>query len=375
MAAAEVNLLRSEVVRVCGQGVDTPLDDDAFDRLARRVFRHQIEHNAPYAAYCERRGVDADRLEHWSRIPTVPTAAFKELHLVSGEVADARLTFRTSGTTRGPERRGVHHVLDPALYDASLLPCFKAHLMPDADRMRMASLIPAPHEQPDSSLAYMVGRVIQALGAGAGAYVASTDRGLDRDALAELVSVHDEPLCLLGTSAAFIRWLDDLAGQGVRFRSPPGSRLMDTGGYKGAGRAVSETELRLAYQDRLGIAPDHCVNEYGMTELLSQFYDSTLRDLHRGVAQPLARRRKLGPPWVRTLVVDPETLEPAAEGEAGILAHYDLANVDSVLAVQTEDVGRRLDDGFELLGRASGAPPRGCSLAMDMLLGAVEDTT
>jgi len=36
--------------------------------------------------------------------------------------------------------------------------------------------------------------------------------------------------------------------------------------------------------------------------------------------------------------------------------------------VQTEDLGVELDDGFRLLGRSAGAPPRGCSIAMDMLL-------
>jgi hypothetical protein len=40
----------------------------------------------------------------------------------------------------------------------------------------------------------------------------------------------------------------------------------------------------------------------------------------------------------------------------------DLANVWSVLAVQTQDLAVRRGDGFELLGRARQAEPRGCSL-------------
>jgi hypothetical protein len=40
----------------------------------------------------------------------------------------------------------------------------------------------------------------------------------------------------------------------------------------------------------------------------------------------------------------------------------DLANVRSVAFIQTEDLATRHVDGFELLGRASGAEPRGCSL-------------
>jgi len=40
----------------------------------------------------------------------------------------------------------------------------------------------------------------------------------------------------------------------------------------------------------------------------------------------------------------------------------DLANVRSVMAIQTEDLAVRHGDGFELLGRAELAEPRGCSL-------------
>jgi hypothetical protein len=47
---------------------------------------------------------------------------------------------------------------------------------------------------------------------------------------------------------------------------------------------------------------------------------------------------------------------------------HDLANTGSVAALQTEDLGRgvgNVDDGFEVLGRASGAEARGCSIAAD----------
>ena len=46
----------------------------------------------------------------------------------------------------------------------------------------------------------------------------------------------------------------------------------------------------------------------------------------------------------------------------GLIRVFDLANVFSVLAIQTEDLAVRRADGFELLGRAALAEPRGCSL-------------
>jgi hypothetical protein len=67
-------------------------------------------------------------------------------------------------------------------------------------------------------------------------------------------------------------------------------------------------------------------------------------------------------------VVHPETLAPLPEGEVGLLRHFDLANLHTVAAVQTDDLGVRRGDGFEVLGRAAGAEPRGCSLAAEELV-------
>jgi hypothetical protein len=61
-------------------------------------------------------------------------------------------------------------------------------------------------------------------------------------------------------------------------------------------------------------------------------------------------------------VCDPATGREQPLGEPGVLRHVDLANVHSVVAVQTEDVGRAVDGGIEVLGRAGDAPRRGCSL-------------
>jgi hypothetical protein len=144
---------------------------------------------------------------------------------------------------------------------------------------------------------------------------------------------------------------------------------MDTGGFKGRSREVGHDELRATYLDLLGIPPTHCVNEYGMTELCSQFYDASLRDAV--IRRRLGPDRKIAPPWVRTTVVDPETLAPLPDGETGLLRHTDLANIGSVIAIQTEDVGVIVDGGFRVLGRAAGAQPRGCSIAMDVMLEAV----
>jgi hypothetical protein len=370
MRDPEGRALRSELADLFGTPLDTPPDDATFNRAALRVFAYQYERNAPYAAFCERRGRTPAEVTHWTQIPAVPTAAFREVDLVVGSAADADAVFRTSGTTLGEEKRGSHYVPDLILYHFSLIPNFAACVLPDGAELTMLSLIPPAAELPDSSLSYMVAVVLERLGAPGSGYFASAMHGIDDDRVADALAAAQaagEPVCLLGTSFAFVHWLDRLAERNEAFALPAGSRLMDTGGYKGRSREVSQSEMHELYASRLGIPASHCVNEYGMTELCSQFYDASLRDAVRDVRK---EPRRLVPPWVRTRVVDPETLEPVADGTVGLLQHFDLANAGSVLAVQTEDLGVAVTGGFQLIGRAPGATPRGCSIAMDILLDA-----
>jgi hypothetical protein len=70
------------------------------------------------------------------------------------------------------------------------------------------------------------------------------------------------------------------------------------------------------------------------------------------------------PPWARVQIISPENGREVAEGETGLIRVFDLANAFSVMAVQTEDLGIRRGDGFELIGRATLAESRGCSLMM-----------
>jgi hypothetical protein len=300
----------------------------------------------------------------------VPTDAFKAAPLVVGGADAAVAVFRTSGTTQGAERRGMHYFPDLALYDAALREGFRAHLLPDGARLPLISLVPTPADVPDSSLSHMIGAAMDDLAAPGGGWFVDTQGGIDRAGLHAVLRGAERagtPVLIAGTAFAFVHWLDALRESGARYTLPRGSRLMDTGGFKGRSREVTRGELYGAVADRLGIAPEWCVNEYGMTEMSSQFYDAAAG---RGVPDP-ADRLHAGPPWVRTQATDPETLRPLPHGEVGVLRHVDLANLNSVAAIQTADLGVTHPAGFRILGRATGAEARGCSIAMDDLLSAI----
>jgi len=176
------------------------------------------------------------------------------------------------------------------------------------------------------------------------------------------------PVVVMGTSFAFVHVTDELGDE--RLKLAPGSRAMHTGGYKGRSREVEPAELRSKIAQIFGIPTAAVVGEYGMTELSSQLYEGTLRASCKEVAPSAEHGVFVAPPWLRVVSTDPETLLSLPDGEIGILRFEDLANVDSALIVQTADRGRCTDRGVELLGRAPGAPPRGCSLAVEELLSA-----
>jgi hypothetical protein len=106
-----------------------------------------------------------------------------------------------------------------------------------------------------------------------------------------------------------------------------------------------------------------------MTELTSQLYEGTLRESALFARHPQAEPGVyFEPAWLRVTPVDPVTLLPVPEGEVGLARFIDLGNVDSAVCVVNQDLIRRAGGGIQLLGRQPGAPPRGCSLAVEELL-------
>lgn len=342
---------------------DAVVDEDAFGALAVAVFAFQYEHNSAYRRLCDRRGRTPDRVSDWRGVPAVPTAAFKTVDL---ECAPPERIFLTSGTTRGGEMRGRHPIPTLELYRRAALAHFRAMVLPDGVRPRIVGLLGSPTTLPHSSLSQMVEWLRTDLADGDGEYLID-EHGLDASAATErLAAIASEgrPVCIIGWRVAFTAVLEHCRQTGRTIALPADSRIVDTGGAKG-GRALSDAGFLASSWHVFSVPGYYCVNEYGMTELCSQLYDDVLRSRFDGSN---AERRKVGPAWMRTRAVDPDTLAARPDGEAGILCHLDLANAGSVLAVQTEDLGVVEEGRLRLQGRLPDAEPRGCALALAELL-------
>jgi len=342
---------------------------EPFDALALALARYQREHIPAIDRLCRARKVDLDAAESAVAIPAVPCDVFRLARVAAHPPSEDLAVFRTSGTSQGPTARGEHAFRTTATYELAALSFAERLLFPDTRRLHAIILAPPHREQADSSLGFMLDRFTSVLEGPASFHMRAGELDLEGVA-AEAARARSAkaPAIVLGTSFAFVHLLD--AAKNHDMRLPPGSRAMQTGGFKGRSREVAQDELRRAIAEAFALPEDFVVSEYGMTELSSQLYEDTLAarfDEARGSAR---HGVYVAPPWVRVTAVDPISLTPLPMGEVGLGRIVDLANVDSSVAIQTADRVRVLDEGVELLGRAPGAPPRGCSIAIDEMLGA-----
>ena len=334
----------------------SPLPDDpdegGFNAFALALYRYQWEWNVPYRQFCEfQHAPGPDELTDWRGIPAVPTTAFRHAALRSFAEAETAATFRTSGTTG--EGYGSHHFRSLRVYEASILRAWEALSIPSLPQVVLTQ---RPADAPHSSLCHMMGT----LGAAAGSWEGEPQQTwcIDRDGRIDLAlfrrAVTNGAVLLLGTALAFLHLFEQLGDDSVPLAA--GSLAMETGGYKGSARSLTKQELYGLFRRKLGLGSDAIFNEYSMTELSSQWYT-------RGLGQP-----HHGPAWTRAQVLDPLTHREVADGESGVLRLFDLANIGSVLAIQTQDLAIRRGSGFELIGRNPAALPRGCSRTADEML-------
>ncbi|HYL59409.1 MAG TPA: hypothetical protein VEU51_11095 [Candidatus Acidoferrales bacterium] len=345
---------------------------DLFERLAWEVFNHQFETIEPYRRFCEQQRAYPAAISSIDSVPAVSNVAFKFVDLTQQPGAphpDARV-FLTSGTTQGRDRRGRHVVPRPEIYRASALAHLRTMLFPDARRMAMLAMHPTADLMPESSLSPMITWCVEEFGTGTRLAAASRS-SVDVDAAIRFLGDREarrEPVCILGTTASFAALFTALGERAKKIGRPASSRLMDTGGAKGQATPLAARDVIRLAGELLALPPAMVINEYGMTELCSQLYDATPFNCAESGAS--SERFKVAPPWMRVTARDPVTLRPVADGEMGLLTFFDLANVGSVSAVMTEDLGTVESGRVRVVGRIDAGDARGCALSIEQFAAA-----
>ena len=309
-----------------------------FQNIALQIFRFQAKNNPVYKQFINHLNIDAQQIKHIDKIPFLPIQLFKD-YAVTTAYKDYETIFQSSGTTGSI--RSKHYVKSLALYEESFTKGF-THFYGDISQYTILALLPSYIEQGNSSLVYMINKLIQLSGqSGSGFYLHNLDE-LSETLLR--LEQKKKKVLLIGVSYALLDFVEK-----YQFNLQH-TIVMETGGMKGRRKEMLRAELHSELQKGFGVS--HIHSEYGMTELLSQSYS-----LGKGLFQ--------SPPWQKILIrdtEDPFTYLP--NGKTGGINIIDLANIFSCSFIATQDLGKKQADSFEISGRFDNSDIRGCNLLL-----------
>lgn len=308
-----------------------------FNDVALEIFHYQYGQNSVYRQFVDGLGVNVDDIQSFDRIPFLPIGFFKTHRVVTG-IFDEEMVFESSGTTGATMSR--HFVADFSLYEESFTRTWNL-FFGDISQYNIFALLPSYLEKQNSSLVYMVDRLMWKSDHTYGGFYL---HDLEKLA-AEIQSVLSDTkkVMLLGVTYALLELAE-------KFPMPlPGALVVETGGMKGRREEITRSELHQTLKNAFGVPTIH--SEYGMTELLSQAWS-------KGYGLFTC------PPWMKVLISDTnDPLSLLPEGRTGGINIIDLTNVHSCSFIATQDLGKLNFGGqFEVLGRFDSSDIRGCSL-------------
>lgn len=313
-------------------------DDKDFNACALELFRVQYEKVDVYRDYCRLLKVKPDQISHYSEIPHLPIQFFKSKEVIwHDSTASSMQLFMSSGTTA--TGRSHHYVQDLNLYESSFLNTFQ-QFYGDPKEWIILALLPSYQEQGNSSLIYMVDKLIQLSESATSGYY--QDLKITSDTLSDLEHSGKKVL-LIGVSYALLDLLEH-----QRF-DLPALTVMETGGMKGRRKELTKKALHELLKEGFGVNNIH--SEYGMTELLSQGYSKGNEWFEF-------------PNWMRPSLR--KTNDPlsavSGEGKTGGVNIIDLANIYSCAFIATQDLGRMENGRLKIMGRFDHSDTRGCNL-------------
>lgn len=264
----------------------------------------------------------------------LPVSAFKHAQIATFPVSEAERVFMSSATGNG--LRSQHFVRRLAVYEASVCAAFEA-VFGKGPYTIWAHL---PGYSTESSLVCMLKILIQRYGNERSQFFLASELPCNPD--------YTSPLVLFGAAFGLLALIE--AGP---WQLPQSARIVETGGMKTHQCEITRRELHTRLAEGFGVPKDQVWSEYGMCELLSQAYAEG-----GPVYTP--------PPWMRVQVVDPyDPRQILPDGQPGLLAITDLANIHTVSSILTEDLGVSHGEGFEVLGRFPGSALRGCNFLLE----------
>ncbi|QXE90567.1 acyl-protein synthetase [Geomonas subterranea] len=350
--------LTDEIVAIIEAGVDAELSEERFNDYCMQLFDLQYNSNAIFREFCDLKKVRPGDISRWQDVPMVYNDVFKTHLVASFPLEQSVMACLTGGTTSLTQRGRIFRDEDGKrlVFGANKM-MTNSFLFPDFEegkRCRILILAPSPEMAPSMGMAIGMDQTRQAFGTPDSMFLLGKT-GIDVKNLLKALRESEAsgvPVALIGATAAYVYFFQACRRKKITFKLPAGSRVCDGGGYRGRFGVVTRDDYYNMVDEILGVPRHFCVNVLGEAETATNLFDDALRRHIKGL--PEKKLARPVPPWSRVLAMNIDDLSPLPDGEVGLLAHWDLANVPTVLAVITDNLGYTTDNGrsCEMVGRA-----------------------
>ncbi|MEN3046603.1 MAG: hypothetical protein ABDH49_06450 [Candidatus Hydrothermales bacterium] len=326
---------------------------DFNEEIFLDVFKFQYENNEIYRNFCNSVGKDKEKVKSLYDIPLLPVRYFK-LYEIKSCGYKPKLIFFSSGTSENLKSKSFYY--DIEFLNKSILTSFEYFLLPDNPKANFYIFFEPFEIRRNSSLSYMLSLVAKNFSKD---YFFIYSRKNYEETFKKL-SGEKHKVLILGTTISIYDFIIFLKEKNKRLRLAEGSRIMDTGGWKTKRVHLNENSLLKIYSDYFGISKHFVVNEYGMCELASQFYDINLRKF---LLENKKIRYKFSLPFLRFKLINEEN----RSDKLGLIGIYDLFNIETCSFLLTPDMAVKKSKGFKIIERVDDEL-RGCSLIGEEIL-------
>jgi phenylacetate-coenzyme A ligase PaaK-like adenylate-forming protein len=317
-------------------------DNSDFEIACLKTFRKQYESVEVYRQFVDFLKINPNNVKEIVEIPFLPIELFKN-HQIIDRFSKTQNYFQSSGTTQ-MQHRSKHFIADFSLYEASIYKSF-SHFIGKPEEYIFLGLLPNYSENNHSSLIYMVDFLMKQSQQPENGYFLYNHQ--DLLTILQQVQKGAKKVILFGVSFALLDFLDYCESQ-LTSLSLPDLMVIETGGMKGRKKEMTKEELLVILKTQFGT--EKIYSEYSMTELLSQAYS-------------LGENLYQCPRWMRVLIRNlDDPFSYVQEGKTGAINIIDLANQYSCSFIATQDLGKKQEDKFQVLGRIDHSDIRGCSL-------------
>ncbi len=300
------------------------------------IYEFQYKHNPIYRQFTEITRTNDFKPQTIDDIPFLPITLFKS-NIIKTGIWEDEAVFESSGTTG--QKRSRHFIFSLESYLQNARHIWELQFGSIA-QYEFVSLLPSYQSNPSSSLIKMVSDFMMHGSAQREQYFYNRPAELYEHI--EKTQKLNKPCVLFGVSFALLDYLEQFY-----HRHCPQLTIVETGGMKKFRREITRAQLHRALKD--GFRGARIVSEYGMTECLSQMYASDgshFKDNDR----------------MKILISDPsDPIHVYRDSIRGRINIIDLANIDTICFITTDDLGLQNDEGTQILGRLENSDLRGCN--------------